>query len=114
MTRHTSYVPQLDPVRQWPCPSLGQQAGRAHGWWTSQEGARFFGAGISTWPGCWPCSESMQSPRLVGPTGITPSRCRGDLGGRNLDPQMAGLSQGRKDVDSQSGAPDCRSEAEAK
>lgn len=31
MTRHTSYVPQLDPVRQWPCPSLGQQAGRANG-----------------------------------------------------------------------------------
>lgn len=87
MTRHTSYVPQPDSVRQWSCPSLGQQVGRAHGWWTGQEGARFFGAGISTWPGCWPWSESMGSPRLVRLTGITPSRYRRDLGGRNLDSQ---------------------------
>lgn len=87
MTRHTSHVPQLDPLRRWPCPALGQGLEGLLGGEPAKEGARLFGVGIPTWPGCWPwLALSPQGvPSWWGPcTRNTSSRYRRYLGGSSL------------------------------
>lgn len=58
-------------LRQQSCPSLRKELEGRMGSGLAKEGVRLFGAGICSWPGCWPWPCVHEEPRLVGLMGIS-------------------------------------------